>query len=651
MEQNIIDIGNMNINRDGSINSMNSSILGGGRGESIVGGGSEAGTCLNDSGGGGNLFGGTGDTKGEFNIIMHTMPRRSSLTRGDKRGTIHPAQLITSTTFGGKNHFPLFRDETKIGRKDGVNHVVLIGCAKISKLHAAVLRKDDGYYVLDTNSANGVSVNSTMIPKNTPYKLHDADVLKIGSVELTFIDEIRNGAGIKNGNGRKSMIPPELDENVKLVTILPSEKRYEETMTISAEIAADDDGDESGYGDFKRGNDVEDIDTLREDYEKLRLAYELSKISVAQDISPLLARSLDLMFEILTVDRGVVLLVDGKTSHLSPHYVKLREGKSNEGREILLSSTILRKVMYSRVALVTRDAYEDPQLGMAASIRYGQIRSVICVPLIAHNKVLGILHLDSQDRINSSFSHKHLSLVKAISNQTALALENMVLLKEVEQKAVLTEQLSRFLAPHVVDKMAKRANLVQSRRKTVGTIIFADIRGFTNFSEAYGASEVVDLLNDFFERLVRIVFKYEGVVDKYIGDALMAAFGTLEDEKDAEYRSVAAALEFIEAINEMNEERKTKGKEPIQVGVGVNTGEVVTGFIGSTQRLEYTSIGDTVNTSSRICSMAGKDQVLISETTYQPIKGLLTVNPVGLRQFKGKKQEVMVYEAISIIKA
>ena len=76
MEQNIIDIGNMNINRDGSINSMNSSILGGGRGESIVGGGSEAGTCLNDSGGGGNLFGGTGDTKGEFNIIMHTMPRR-----------------------------------------------------------------------------------------------------------------------------------------------------------------------------------------------------------------------------------------------------------------------------------------------------------------------------------------------------------------------------------------------------------------------------------------------------------------------------------------------------------------------------------------------------------------------------------------------
>ncbi|KAJ1564455.1 hypothetical protein HK405_014827 [Cladochytrium tenue] len=224
----------------------------------------------------------------------------------------------------------------------------------------------------------------------------------------------------------------------------------------------------------------------------------------------------------------------------------------------------------------------------------------------------------------------------------------MILLKEVEQKAILTEQLSRFLAPHVVDKMAKRANLVQTRRKAVGTIIFADIRGFTNFSEAYGASEVVDLLNDYFDRLVRIVFKYEGVVDKYIGDALMAVFGTLEDETDPEYRSVAAALEFITAIADMNRERKVMGKHPISIGVGVNTGELVTGFIGCAQRLEYTSIGDTVNTSSRICSMAGKDEVLISETTYQAVRDWVNVRPVGMRQFKGKTQEVMVYQAIGI---
>jgi adenylate cyclase len=113
---------------------------------------------------------------------------------------------------------------------------------------------------------------------------------------------------------------------------------------------------------------------LREDYEKLRLAYELSKFSLDGDITALLEKSLDMLFEILPVDRGVVLLVDQKTKYLGTHYVKLREGKSNEGKEILLSSTIIDKVYYSRICLITSDACEDPQLGKADSVRYGQIR-------------------------------------------------------------------------------------------------------------------------------------------------------------------------------------------------------------------------------------------------------------------------------------
>ncbi|KAJ3291532.1 hypothetical protein HDU76_007260 [Blyttiomyces sp. JEL0837] len=504
-------------------------------------------------------------------FALHTAPRRSSLTRLDKRGTLQAAQFINDTSFGGKNHFPLIREETSIGRKDD-NHIVLLD-GKVSKYHAIVQRKENGviiltlddvqsnprYYIKDRNSSNGVRINNALIDPDRFYKLNDGDKVLIGSINVTFRDECHD-------TEERESAEKEVDENVKLVTILPSEKRYEET----------------------------------------------------------------------------------NTGNLGTHYVKLREGKANEGKEILLSSTILRKVFDSRVSLVTRDAYEDPMLGKAASVKYGQIRSVICVPLIAHNKVHGILHLDSRDRINSSFSSKDLSLVKAISNQTATAIENMLLIKEVEQKARITEQLSRFLAPHVVDKMAQRNLISSSGRELVGTIIFVDIRGFTNFSEKVGPAEVVNLLNDYFERLVRIVFKYEGVVDKYIGDALMAVFGTLEEEKDAEYRSVAAALEFKTTIKEMNEDRVRRGKEAISIGVGVNTGELVAGFIGSIQRLEYTCIGDTVNTSSRICDMAKQDQVYISETTYEAIKDYVTVEPVGYRQFKGKRKEVMIYEALAI---
>jgi adenylate cyclase len=172
-------------------------------------------------------------------------------------------------------------------------------------------------------------------------------------------------------------------------------------------------------------------------------------------------------------------------------------------------------------------------------------------------------------------------------------------------------------------------------RLITGTIIFVDIRGFTKLSEkAGGPSEVVDMLNDYFERvfpyhpnsqLVKCVFKYDGVVDKYIGDALMAVFGTLEDEKEAEFRAVGAALEFITAIAEMNEERARARLPKITIGVGVNTGELVAGFIGCSKRLEYTCIGDTVNTSSRICDVAEPNQVLISETTYEAVKDRIQV--------------------------
>ncbi|KAI9342632.1 hypothetical protein BDR26DRAFT_859283 [Obelidium mucronatum] len=609
--------------------------------------------------------------KHQSRIVLHMTPRRSSVTRsGESKGVMQPAQFFNYTSFGGKNHFPLIRDETSIGRNNN-NHIVL-NDPKISKYHAIVKRvvtegEKTAFYLKDKNSSNGVRVNNINVIPDTLHRLHDGDKVSIGIIVLTFVDEhplgepspalnswndtnhhhhYNTSTSMNRASRHQSVyLTKEAEENVKLVTILPSESKYEETVTISAEIEDED-------IDFIPLSEVKDTATLKEDYEKLRLAYELSKISLTNDITPLLAKSLDLMFEILPVDRGVVLLVDETTGNLVTHYVKLREGSATEGKEILLSSTILRRVFDTKVSVISRDATEDPMLGMAASVRYGQIRSVICVPLIAHAQVHGILHLDSRDKLNSSFSKKDLSLVKAISNQTAMAIENMILMREVETKARITEQLSRFLPPHVVDKMAERGgNMIQrSGREMVGTIVFVDIRGFTNLSESIGPAEVVNILNDYFERLVRVVFKYEGVVDKYIGDALMAVFGTLDEETDAEYRSVATALEYVETIRDMNEGRIRQGKIPIKIGVGVNTGNLLAGFIGSAQRLEYTCIGDTVNTSSRICDMATNDQVLISEFTYERVKPWVRVEPVGYRQFKGKKKEVMIYQVLSIEK-
>lgn len=548
-------------------------------------------------------------------------------------------RLVYLTSYGSKVTYPLIWEETTIGRKDD-NQIVLTD-ATISKCHCSVFRKADGVYVMDRRSSNGVRVNDQFIPPNVPMMVRNGDCIMVGSIKLLYY------ASLKESEVNQAIEPKKKtnagENHLKLVTILPPENQYDEQIAIKAEIEADDE-----VTDFKRVDLVDNINTLKDDYEKLRLAYELSKITLTIDINAHLEKSLDLIFEILPVDRGVVLLVDQYTGTLATQHVKLRNGYE-EDAEIVLSSTILKRVYESRKCLVTMDASKDASLQAAASVMTSKIRSVVCLPLIAHNKVHGIIHLDADDSI-SSLSYKDLSIVKAISNQTAIAIENSVLMIEQEANARVNEQLSRFLAPHVVAKMTDRSEIIKKGgRQLVGTIIFVDIRGFTNLSEKSTPVEVVHMLNDYFERLVTIVFKYNGVVDKYIGDALMAVFGTLEDDEDAEFRAVSAALEFKLAIKAMNEDRARFGKDPISIGVGLNTGELLVGFIGSSQRLEYTCIGDTVNTSSRVCSMAKHDQVLISEFTYNCVASRVEAVQVGARMFKGKQKEVMVYEVFGIV--
>ncbi|KAJ3157562.1 hypothetical protein HDU86_003214 [Geranomyces michiganensis] len=649
-------------------------------------------SSMSGSAGAGAGAGGGNNSASLDRLIVHTTPRRSFVSENTPR-------LVYTTRFGGKTDFLLVRDETTIGRKDD-NHIAL-PCPRISKHHAMVYKGEQGFYLRDRNSANGIKVNDRLINQSSPHLLREGDKIEIGTFFLDFHDGKSHkmpqptmmnsrsplspaspmySAGSGNGDGlggrissiggsgylgggggpggsgsnsRLSRRPSHsLTEDeyryTKLVTILPPDKKYEDSMIIQEEPSAGA-SDNRASIQFQKGYDVTDLNTLREDYEKLRLAYELSKV-FSTNITEALSKSCELMFEILPIDRAVILLRDQDTNMLMTHYVRVREGKGYDNKEICVSSTILSRVFHSRKSLIISDAFEDPMLSRTASIKIGQMRSILCVPLISHEKVHGILHLDSQDRINA-FSKKDLALVRTISTQTAMAIENHHLIKEIQNKAKLQENLSRFLPPHVVSKMTSEGvdGVRQPGRDVVGTILFADIRGFTQLSEKSTPTEVVSLLNDFFERLVNIVFKYNGIVDKYIGDALMTAFGTLVDEgEDPEFRAVCAALEFKEAIDEMNMERAKSRKEPIAVGIGLNTGELLTGFIGSSRRLEYTCIGDTVNTSSRICSMAAPNQVLISQRTLEALRGRFEVREVGGRMFKGKEKEVVVYEVLDV---
>jgi adenylate cyclase len=163
---------------------------------------------------------------------------------------------------------------------------------------------------------------------------------------------------------------------------------------------------------------------------------------------------------------------------------RTRDGQDEE-KEILLSYTILQDVYKNKKCLITADAFQDPVLGKAASIAANQFRAAMCVPLIAHNKVHGVLHLDSP--VIHAFTTKDMALCRAIGNQTAIAIENANLLSDIENEVRIRETLGRFLPPHVISKSVEKGSegdlIKKGGRNIIGTILFADIRDFTTFSE------------------------------------------------------------------------------------------------------------------------------------------------------------------------
>jgi adenylate cyclase len=177
-------------------------------------------------------------------------------------------------------------------------------------------------------------------------------------------------------------------------------------------------------------------------------------------------------------------------------------------------------------------------------------------------------------------------------------------------------------------------------------VFFSDIRGFTSLSETRSAQEIVDMLNEYFEQMVEIIFKHEGTLDKFVGDEIMALFGSPVSHPDDAYRAVKVAVEQVAALEEWNRVRMAEGEPEIHIGIGINTGSVVAGYLGSSKALEYTVIGDVVNTASRLCSVAQAGEIIISRNTYDLVKDYFDTHELSPTTVKGKAQALQVYKVL-----
>ena len=222
----------------------------------------------------------------------------------------------------------------------------------------------------------------------------------------------------------------------------------------------------------------------------------------------------------------------------------------------------------------------------------------------------------------------------------------VVVTDDITQEQRLMSTLCRYVTREVAERvLADRDKLKLGGDRQTVAVLFSDIRNFTNIFEESTAEEIVSMLNDYFTRMMEPVFRYEGMLDKFIGDAMMAVFGAPVTREDDAERAVMAALEMRRILSRYNRQRVARGLQPIQTGIGITKGEAITGNIGSERRMDYTVIGDTVNVASRLEGLTKnyEHKILINDQVYEDIKDKIPCIDLGFAQIKGKGESVHIY--------
>jgi adenylate cyclase len=379
--------------------------------------------------------------------------------------------------------------------------------------------------------------------------------------------------------------------------------------------------------EFLAEKEIFDVEVLRRDYEKLRLAHELGRsIGLEVNLDVLLEKIIMKAFDLIPADRGVILLMENGVP--TPKIAKTRDGKNEQ---IVLSKSILTEVLHHKASIIMQG-----------------IRSTMTVPLLHHDELLGIMHLDSMIATNA-FAEKDLQIFGGIASQAAVAIHNSNLARTIEHEAKTRAQFQRLLSPNLVDQVVQgKLQLEKGGALSEITLLFSDIRGFTSMSESAAPQDIVRMLNEYFELMVDVIFKYEGTLDKFVGDEIIALFGAPVAVPQAELKAVQCALDMMKVLSEFNRTRISEGLNEIKIGIGINTGTVVTGAIGSSRALQYTAIGDAVNTTSRLCSVAQPGQVILSEATFQKVQSEIAAVPLPPVRVKGKADELRVYNAVGM---
>jgi adenylate cyclase len=530
------------------------------------------------------------------------------------------ARLIISSPDGKNGILELNKPLITVGR--GNANDLVLNDASVSRFHAVFKLRDNSIFVADRGSTNGIVLNDEKISKETELK--DGDVALLGLYRLRLENVDDKGLQVRRGEWPSTLNNLMRDRLQQAALPRSSDTHSNELTDLAVRVKK----------------------LERENY-LLTVLYEAGKaLSSKLALEHICEQVISLACLIEGVERGFVMLFDERGEVAKQTEVRYRDPASASSRpQIILSKSVLELIRKERQPILIDDVSADERFSGSESLKISGLRSAMCAPLVGKEQLFGVLYVDNLEKA-SAFTQDELNVFALVAAQAGAAVDNAMAHEKIAQQSLQRSALERFLSPEVVEMVVANPDIRLGGVNQEVTVMFADIRGFTTMSEAMEPARVVEILNEYFTRVTDVIFDNGGTLDKYIGDAVMAVFGAPISKGNDAAAAVNSAIQIQRLLVELNRDAAAREWPELRVGIGINTGSAIAGNIGSPRRLDYTVVGDAVNTAQRLMTNAAGGQILISESTAKKLgKTGKTIDLERLPELKvkGRSEAVPVF--------
>ncbi|MEA1996588.1 MAG: adenylate/guanylate cyclase domain-containing protein, partial [Gemmatimonadota bacterium] len=352
---------------------------------------------------------------------------------------------------------------------------------------------------------------------------------------------------------------------------------------------------------------------------------------------------------LVKVEAGSLLLVEGEDLVFK---VAIGDaGNRLKGQRIKMGQGVAGWVAATGEPMVVRDVKNDPHFFAGLDNLTGfETRNLICIPMIFGGKTIGVIELLNKDQ--GTFTNEDLKMLKPVASSAAIALENSRLysasIDMARKERIIRNIFQKYVPKEVADEILDlgERDLISLGEKKMVTLLNVDLRGYSSLAKKVSAEDTVEVLNYFFMVMGTIILKHNGILDKYLGDGLLAIFGAPVASSNPTLDTTLAAIEMVEGMKTVNKFAKNLCGAPLKIGISINTGEAIVGNIGFDKKMDYTVIGDVVNDLFLLQDLTREkpDSILISSSTLEQIEPFVNVKSLGKKTIGTKESTMEVYE-------